>query len=90
LTHQYLSNIGPADEIRKAISVAVASNESQETIFLLLDTARTLSVTRTQRMNSELIVHAKDVEDDASIVLHLPYDNSVAQATIITYPKGGH
>lgn len=88
MSYQFLSNIGTVDEIRKAISVAFARGESQEIIFLLLDTARTIRIDRTQRMADEMIVHATDLEDDSSIILYLPFDSSVAQAAVITYPKG--
>jgi len=88
MSYEFLSNIGSVDDIRKALSIALADGGSQETIFLLLDTARTIRIDRTQRLKNEMVVHAQDVEDDASIILHLPYDSSAAQATIITYPNG--
>lgn len=90
MSTKFLSNIGPADEIRKEVSVAIGNTDSQGTIFLLLDTARTVRIDRWQRSETEMVVQAIDIEDGSSILLHVPHDNSAASAYIITYLKGEH
>jgi len=89
MSYDFLSNVGSADEIRKKVSALLADNDQHGTVFLLLDKARTVLIDRTQRRPNEVAVFAKDIEDGATVILHLPFDSPTAQATIITTnPKG--
>lgn len=77
----FLDNIGSAADIRKLVA---ESERDGTSISLILDRPRTLKVVNTTRGKTELIVQCKD--NDASIVLHLPYaPNQAGQATIISY-----
>ena len=81
---QFLSNVGPSDDIRQLVARSVRDGTS---ISLVLDRPRTLRVLNTHRGRSELIVRCKD--GTTSVVLHLPYaDNAAGQATIISYNEG--
>ncbi|MFZ1301931.1 MAG: hypothetical protein WAQ27_05175 [Candidatus Microsaccharimonas sp.] len=84
---EFLKDIGSTDEIRRTVTEALGTSDTGE-VFLLLDVARTIRVDRMQRLNDEFVVHAVDVVDGSSIILHLPFENSAAQAAIITYSKG--
>lgn len=89
MSYDFLNNVGSADEIRKKVSALLADNDQDGTVFLLLDKARTVLIDRTQRRPNEVAVFAKDIEDGATVILHLPFDSPTAQATIITTnPKG--
>jgi hypothetical protein len=90
LPHQFLNDIGPADELSERLSSAMKHNDPQETLFLLLDIARTVKIDRSQRLNDRTVFHATDVEDGASVIIHFPFNSKVAQAAIITYSKGEH
>lgn len=58
-------------------------------MFLILDTARTVTIEHVSRLDDELSIMCSDIEDDTTIVLHLPSAaNSAAQADIIFNKKG--
>lgn len=90
MPYQFLRDIGPAGEIRKAVGAALADDDYHGTTFLVLDKPRTVRINRTQRLKDETVVHTEDVEDGATVVIHIPFDNSSAQADIITHLKGEH
>jgi len=82
---QFLSNIGPADELRERVMKSIGHAD----LFILLDKSRTVMVNQIIPKRDEIDVLCTDENDKTTIVLHLPYAaNSVAQAHLIFYPKG--
>lgn len=76
----FLSDIGKSDDIRRLVS---RTDVDGATISLILDKPRTLAVVRKTPSKEELTVIAKDSDDEAIVVLHLPFaENTSAQATI--------
>ncbi|MBC7868706.1 hypothetical protein H7X69_00815 [Candidatus Saccharibacteria bacterium] len=84
-----MGNVGRSEDLRKRILQAAYSGD---TLFLVIDQARTVTVRSTelldQDLSKELSVMCEDVNDGTTIVLYLPYaSDSVARATIIRYSK---
>ncbi len=88
MTHLFLSDIGPSDELRELVA---AVDTSVTTIRLMLDKWRVLGVVTKTYAKTTLIVQCRDSDPDqkVSVVLHLPYEpGSVGQATVLFHnPK---
>ena len=79
----FLSNIGDSLAIRQLVSQTDVNNT---TISLVLDQVRTLRVQTKITGRDGLTVRCHDTDQQASILLHLPFqEGAVASATIVDH-----
>lgn len=79
----FVSNIGDSEMLRQLVS---QTDITPATITIVLDQPRTLEVVTKASGPRELIVRCRDIEQKATVVLHLPYqDGSRGSATIIIH-----
>lgn len=80
---QFLSNIGPADELRDRVTKALRTNSP---LFLELDAMRGVRIIHihTSSKDNEVGVECSDIVDGTTVILHLPYAaDTAARADII-------
>jgi hypothetical protein len=86
----FLKDIGSSADLTEQVATAIATKHGE--LFIVLDKARTVRIIRAEHKDEELDVQCSDdtdVNDKATIILHLPYAaDSVAQAMIISYKEG--
>jgi hypothetical protein len=90
----FLKNVGTSETLRKGITDALHSTETESSqkneITLVLDTLRTLKVLNVTPENDEWTVQCEDIDDQSTIILHLPNElSAAAQADIISYNEEG-
>lgn len=67
---KFLTNVGPADEIRGQVLSALGTDGR---LSLVLDEFRTLMLRNVRMFESRMVVICRDVNDNATVMLILPY-----------------
>lgn len=81
----FLQDIGDSAELRKLLST---TDINPTTVSIILDRPRTLQVATKIQSQEELTVRCNDIDDNSTVVLHLPFEKkAVASANIIIHTE---
>lgn len=82
---KFLSNIGDSLMLRLLVSRTDVDNA---TISIVLDRPRTLEVVSKASGPRELIVRCRDIEQKATVILHLPFERGSKGAAALIIHDG--